>query len=197
MTVAVDIRVDGVESLGKRELVELCEATEAAIEAGGGFGWLTPPAGHTLETYWKGVLVVPGRSLFVARLDGVIAGSAQLFRPTRNNEAQAAACTLMSAFVAPWARGHGLARMLTEAVEDTARSEGFGMVNLDVRETQEAAIQMYEGVGYVHWGTHPLYARLADGRWVPGRFYYKVLVGEIDPPVAGEDRPASGGEDSA
>ncbi len=183
MTVTADIRVEEVEGLDNRELVELSEATEAAIESGGGFGWLTPPPRQTLEAYWKGVLVVPGRSLFIARLDGVIAGSAQLLRPTRNNEAQAAACTLMSAFVAPWARGHGLARMLTEAVENTARAEGFGMVNLDVRETQTVAIQMYESFGYVHWGTHPLYARLPDGSWVPGRFYYKVLVGTVDAPI--------------
>ena len=133
-----------VEALQSHEMVELCDASSAAIEVGGGFGWLNPPPRQVLETYWKGVLVVPGRTLFVARLDAVVAGSAQLIRPTRNNEAQAAACTLVSHFVAPWARGHGLARMLTEAVEETARAEGFGMINLDVRETQEAAIAMYE-----------------------------------------------------
>lgn len=173
-----------VEALQGHEMVELCDATSAAIEAGGGFGWLNPPPRQVLETYWKGVLVVPGRTLFVARLDAVVAGSAQLVRPTRNNEAQAAACTLVSHFVAPWARGHGLARMLTEAVEETARAEGFGMINLDVRETQEAAIAMYEAMGYAHWGTHPLYARLPEGRWVPGRFYYKILVGDVPEPAA-------------
>lgn len=173
-----------VESLQGREMVELCEATSAAIETGGGFGWLSPPPHQVLETYWNGVLVVPGRTLFVARLDGVVAGSAQLVRPTRNNESQAAVCTLTSHFMAPWARGHGLARMLTEAVEETARAEGFGMINLDVRETQDAAIAMYEAMGYVHWGTHPLYARLPDGRWVPGRFYYKILVGDLPEPSA-------------
>lgn len=172
-----------VESLQSHEMVELCDATSAAIEAGGGFGWLIPPPRQVLETYWNGVLVVPGRTLFVARLDGVIAGSAQLVRPTRNNEAQAAACTLVSHFMAPWARGHGLARMLTLAVEETARAEGFGMINLDVRETQDAAIAMYEAMAYVHWGSHPLYARLSDGRWVPGRYYYKVLVGEVPEPT--------------
>lgn len=167
-----------VGELSGRDLDELCDAAEAAISEGGGFGWLTPPPRQVQEAYWKGVVLVPGRTLFVARLDGVIAGSAQLFRPTRNNEAQAAACNLKSAFVAPWARGHGLARMLTEAVETTAVAEGFGMINLDVRESQAVAIAMYESLGYVHWGTHPLYARLADGAWVPGRYYYKVLVGD-------------------
>jgi len=166
-------------ALSGRDLDELCDAAEAAISAGGGFGWLTPPPRQVQESYWKGVVLVPGRTLFVGRLDGVIAGSAQLFRPTRNNEAQAAACNLKSAFVAPWARGHRIARMLTEAVEATALAEGFGMINLDVRESQAAAIAMYESLGYVHWGTHPLYARLADGTWVPGRYYYKILVGAV------------------
>jgi len=174
------------ESLGNREMDELCGATAAAIEDGGGFGWLTPPPRQAMETYYSGVVLVPGRTLFLGLLDGVIAGSAQLLAPTRNNEAQAAACNLVGAFVAPWARGHGLARTLTEAVEDQARAEGFGMINLDVRETQAAAIHVYETMGYVRWGTHPLYARLAGGTWIPGRFYYKVLVGETPEPLAGE-----------
>ncbi|MEE8445952.1 MAG: N-acetyltransferase [Alphaproteobacteria bacterium] len=172
-------------------MVELCDAAEAAIEEGGGFGWLTPPPRQVLESYWNGVLLVPGRSLVVGRLDGVIAGSTQLVRPNRNNEAQAAACTLMTHFVAPWARGHGLARMLTQTVETTAVNEGFGLINLDVRDTQEAAIAMYESLGYIRWGTHPHYARLPDGAWVAGRFYYKILVGEVAGPGAepGGDSP--------
>lgn len=178
MNTAATTEVRVAESLNGREMDELCDATMAAVEDGGGFGWLTPPPRQIIESYYSGVVLVPGRTLFVGLLDGVIAGSAQLTRPTRNNEAQAAACTLISAFVAPWARGHALARKLTEAVEARARAEGFGMINLDVRETQEAAIYVYESMGYVNWGTHPLYARLADGTIVPGRFYYKVLVGE-------------------
>lgn len=182
----VTTEVSIAERLDARELDELCDATVAAIENGGGFGWLTPPPRQVMENYYRGVLLVPGRTLFLGLLDGVVAGSAQLARPTRNNEAQAAACTLMSAFVAPWARGHGLARELTEAVERQARAEGFEMINLDVRETQVAAIHVYETMGYVHWGTHPLYARLADSTIVPGRFYYKMLIGEAPEPAGGE-----------
>ena len=73
-----------------------------------------------------------------------IVGSAHLVKPPRNNEAQAFAAQLMHAFVAPYARGHGLARMLTEGVEDRARELGYHVLNLDVRETQAAAIHMYD-----------------------------------------------------
>jgi ribosomal protein S18 acetylase RimI-like enzyme len=186
MSETTKVEVVVAESLDTREMDELCDATAAAIGDGGGFGWLTPPPRQVMEGYYNGVVLVPGRTLFLGLIDDVIAGSAQLVRPTRNNEAQAAACSLTSAFVAPWARGHGLARKLTEAVESKVRFEGFGMINLDVRETQKAAIYVYESMGYVHWGTHPLYARLADGTIVPGRFYYKVLVGEVPEPPDGE-----------
>lgn len=186
MTKNAQTTVRIAESLDNREMDELCDATASAVEDGGGFGWLTPPPRQVMETYYSGVVLVPGRTLFLGLLDGMIAGSAQLLTPTRNNEAQAAACNLVSAFVAPWARGHGLARMLTEAVEKQARHEGFGMINLDVRESQAAAIHVYESMGYVQWGAHPLYARLADGTIVPGRFYYKVLIGEAPEAAGGE-----------
>jgi ribosomal protein S18 acetylase RimI-like enzyme len=117
---------------------------------------------------------VPERELFMGRLDGVPVGSAQLVRPPRNNEAQAFAAHLMHAFVAPYARGHGLARLLTLRVEERARGLGYQVLNLDVRETQEAAIKLYEGLGYECWGIHPAYARV-HGRTVRGRHYFKKL----------------------
>ena len=158
------------------DLHDLCDAAEAAIRDGGGFGWLTAPPRHVMETYWKGVLLVPERELFVARLDGTIAGSAQLVRPPRNNEAQAGIGQLTTSFMAPWARGHGLARMMVLAVEEAARGVGLCVLNLDVRETQEAAIRLYESLGYRRWGTHPQYA-LVDDRWITGFYYCKDLIG--------------------
>jgi RimJ/RimL family protein N-acetyltransferase len=156
------------------ELDDLCDATERAIVDGGGFGWLRPPPRQVLENYWKGVLLVPERRLVVGRLDGVIAGSAQLSRAPRNNEAQAFAGTLSGTFVAPWARGHGLGRGIVEEVERLAREMGLMVLNLDLRDTQQAAIRLYERMGYRRWGTHPLYARV-EGRIVPGHYYCKLL----------------------
>jgi ribosomal protein S18 acetylase RimI-like enzyme len=117
---------------------------------------------------------VPDRTLFVARLDGTVVGSAQLVRPPRNNEAQAFAAQLTHAYIAPYARGHGLARQLVERVEEYAAGTGIRVLNLDVRETQSSAIALFEGLGYTRWGTHPCYARV-DGRTVAGHFYHKLL----------------------
>ncbi len=168
------VTVEKVTELKRSDLYDLCDAAEAAIIDGGGFGWVTPPDREVMERYWKGVMAVPERTLVVGRLDGVIAGSAQLVRPTRNNEAQAFACNLTTSFVAPWARGHGMARRLTQAIIDEAARLGFGILNLDVRETQRAAITLYDHMGFTRWGTHPHYAR-ARGRTIAGHFYYKVL----------------------
>jgi ribosomal protein S18 acetylase RimI-like enzyme len=168
------LHVERLKAFSEQDLHALCEATDAAILDGGGFGWVNPPGRRVMEMYFRGVLLVPERELFVARLNGDIVGSAILVRPPRNNEAQAFAANLMHAYVAPYARGHGLARQLTEGVEERARELGYHILNLDVRETQAAAIRLYQGMGYVRWGEHPEYA-LVRGKPVTGYFYYKRL----------------------
>jgi ribosomal protein S18 acetylase RimI-like enzyme len=166
--------VERITQLHEDDLATLCEATIAAIIDGGGFGWVNPPGRIALERYFRGVLLVPERTLYIARLNGIVVGSAQLVRPPRNNEAQAFAATLTHAFIAPYARGLGLARVLTERVEEGARALGYQVLNLDVRETQTAAIALYEKLGYTRWGIHPAYARVG-GRTVRGIYYYKLL----------------------
>jgi ribosomal protein S18 acetylase RimI-like enzyme len=167
--------VEKLIKLSRRDLQELCDAADDGIRAGGGFGWLKPPQRPIMENYWKGVLLVPERSLIVGRLDDVIAGSAQLLRPSRHNEAQAHSGTLTTNFVASWARGHGLARMIVEGVEGEARAHGLTVLNLDVRETQTAAVQLYQSLGYTLYGTHARYARV-DGAWVAGLSFWKDLT---------------------
>ena len=169
--------VERLSALEGGDLHDLCDAAEAAIQDGGGFGWLRPPPRHVMESYWRGVLLIPDREIFVARLDGTIAGSAQLQRAPKNNEAQALAGQLTTSFIAPWARGHGLARMLVEQVVAAAREAGLHALNLDVRETQRRAIQVYEQLGFLRWGTNPHYARV-EGHWVAGHHYTKLLVAD-------------------
>ncbi len=168
------LSVECVTELQEDDLHALCEATNAAILDGGGFGWVTPPGQQVLERYFRGVLLVPERDLLIGRADGLIAGSAQLVRQPRNNEAQAHGATLMHSFVAPYARGNGLARLMMLKAEEKARALGYKVMNLDVRETQTAAIALFESLGYLRWGEHPAYARV-KGRLIRGFFYTKLL----------------------
>ncbi len=168
------VSIQPATRLDAADLHDLCEATDMAIIDGGGFGWVAPPPRETLEAYWRGVLVVPERELFVARLDGQICGSGQLALPSRNSEAQKHAAHIQSAFIAPWARGHGFARNLMLALEARARALKCQILNLDVRATQTTAIRLYERLGYIRWGSHPAYA-FVKGQFVEGLFYYKNL----------------------
>lgn len=162
------------EQLSEADLNDLCDATDAAIEAGGGFGWVELPSREILEAYWRGVITAPTRQLFVARLDGTICGTTQLMLPPKNNEAQGHIVHLTTNFVAPWARGYGLAKMLLEEVEKHSANEGYAVINLDVRETMERAINLYESMGYEQFGTHP-YSVRAKGETITSRHYYKVI----------------------
>jgi len=169
-----DTKVERLGEFRGNDLADLCDAAEVAIVAGGGFGWLQPPRRDVMEAYWRGTLLVPGRTVNVGRLGGIIAGSAQLVRPRPNAEAQSFAVQVSTFFMAPWARGHALAPAILEACEDVARREGFTVLNMDVRETQERAIQIFEESGYVRWGTHPKYERFA-GEYIAGHYYMKDL----------------------
>jgi len=166
--------VEHIKALTKGDTEDLCDATDAAIEEGGGFGWVKLPARDILQSYWHGVLTMPVRELIAARLDGVIFGTCQLWKPPVNNQAQAHIVQLTTHFVAPWARGHGLGRMMLDKAEEIAAAQGFGVINLDVRETAEHAIKLYESHGYKRCGEHPDYARV-DGKTLRGFYYYKTL----------------------
>ncbi|WP_431282599.1 N-acetyltransferase family protein [Humitalea sp. 24SJ18S-53] len=166
--------VERAEFLTDGDLNDLAEATDAAIAEGGGFGWVNPQGRVALARHFRGLLLVPEREVFVARLDGTCVGSALLVRPPRHNEAQAWAATLNHAYIAPYARGHGLARMLVTRVEERAAALGHRVLNLDVRQTQSTAIALFEHLGYTRWGTHPAYARV-NGQTVAGHHYYKLL----------------------
>jgi ribosomal protein S18 acetylase RimI-like enzyme len=172
--VTAEVAVEKISKLSKRALSELCDAASEAIRDGAGFGWLRPPPAQDFERYWRGVVLVPERALFVGRLDGVIGGSVQLVSPPPQKEAWAFACLIDTHFVAPWARGHGMARALLEHIEEEARAQGFDVMNLSVRVSQSAALNLYEALGFKRWGTHPKYA-VVDGSSVAGHYYCKEL----------------------
>ncbi|MGO3518320.1 MAG: 1-(5-phosphoribosyl)-5-[(5-phosphoribosylamino)methylideneamino]imidazole-4-carboxamide isomerase [Acetobacter cibinongensis] len=182
--------VHRVLELEEDDLQALCEAVDAAILDGGGFGWIQPQGRQVLERYFKGLLLVPERMLFAVRLDGVIVGCAQLVRAPRNNEAQAMCVSLMHLFVAPYARKHGLGAQLLHEVENAARSMGYRVLNVDIPDTQTGAIALFRKAGFQQWGTHPHYARIGD-QTVSGLFFTKLLDGTRLPsptPVVDETR---------
>ena len=59
--------------------------------------------------------------------------------------------------------------------EAKAKDLGLKVLTLDVRNTQEAAIKLYDSLGYKCWGVNARYAFI-DGEWVGGMYYNKDLT---------------------
>ena len=64
--------------------------------------------------------------------------------------------------------------MLAE-FETKSRKLGYTQIRLDVRETQDAAIGLYEGAGYICWSVKDRYARVKN-KYIKGFFYTKDLT---------------------
>jgi ribosomal protein S18 acetylase RimI-like enzyme len=167
-------RIEEAETFAGNDLAELCDLAADAIVDGDGFLWVKVPAARILENYWHGVLLVPERSLFIARLDGRIAGTAQLVRPSVNNESGAFAAQITTLIVAPWARRHGLAHGMMQRLEELARGRGYTVLDLDVRSDRLPAIRLFEAHGFTRWGVKARYARI-HGRYISGFYYSKNL----------------------
>ena len=117
---------------------------------------------------------MPQRKLFIGSFEGAVAASLQLVFPNKSNEASSFSASIDTHFVSPWARGHGLARMLLEAGEDLAYKNGFSQILLEVRKTQDRAINLYENAGYIRWGKLPAY-HIVNEKVVSGYFYHKRI----------------------
>ena len=168
------IMVEAVDSLEDEELDALAAATRAAVADGEDIAWVTPPPVEQLRAFWKGVLSAPRRQLIVGRFKGRIAGAVQLVLPGTIHEAGAHQGTIETFFVAPFARGHGLARALLERAEELARAQHLIVLDLSIRADRRRAIELVERLGYRPWAEKPHYA-LIDGRFHTGYFYTKTL----------------------
>ena len=51
----INIQIELLTSINNLDLADLCNITEEAIKAGGGFGWLKPPPRDILKKYFKGI----------------------------------------------------------------------------------------------------------------------------------------------
>ena len=169
-----NISVDTLEKISNTDLADLCYNAEQAIKAGGGFGWITVPPRDVLKKYWNSMMFLNTNILIVGRLNGDIAGSMQLSFFPPNNEAQKTISRIKSHFVAPWARGYGLAKAMIDYAIVKSKENNKNNIQLDIRETQTAAIQLFESKGFIRWGENPKYAFI-NGNPIKGYYYYRNI----------------------
>ena len=64
---------------------------------------------------------------------------------------------MMNLAVAPRHRRQGIARQLVEALGDALQAQGVQSLTLEVRASNEAAIQLYRSLGFTQVGRRPRY----------------------------------------
>ena len=167
MTVSVRI----AESLSESEVDQLAAILVAIVDAGASVGYLPPLDIATSRSYWRGVLQ-PDIFLFLAEIDGQIAGTVQLECARKANARHRAEVNRL--LVAPEFQRRGVGRVLMDALESHARSIGRTLLHLDTREGDRSS-DFYRAQGWIEAGTIPMWAMSAEGRLEGTTFYYKTM----------------------
>jgi GNAT superfamily N-acetyltransferase len=169
MSTTVSVRIAG--SLSESEVDQLAALLVAIVDAGASVGYLPPLDIETARSYWRGI-VQPDIVLFLAEIDGQIAGTVQLESARKANARHRAEVNRL--LVAPDFQRRGVGRVLMEALESHARSIGRTLLHLDSREGDRSN-DFYRSLGWTEAGTIPMWAMSAEGKLEGTSFYYKVL----------------------
>ena len=172
------IKIEQLKDFKGSDFHDICDATLRTVSDGlgftVGFNYSQTPNLETIEKYWRGVMLVPERLIFVGRIDGVIASSVQLIKPAPSKQNESFYAKAAYHFVAPWARGHGLAQMMVLVMEQDAKKLGISQIRLKIRSTKHQAIKLYETCDYKKYGELERYQMQGDS-FVSGYFYYKDI----------------------
>jgi len=150
------------------DLAQLSEALVAVHDLDGypveGVGspllWLDPPG--TVKA-WS--VVVDGDAVGQAML---VQSSPEERRIGQQGGAGSQLSTLCRVFVHPDTRGLGAGRLLVQAAQQFAQSEGFDLV-LDVMNKDSAAIALYEAMGWIR--IHESVHHFGEGQQIPCFWY--------------------------
>jgi GNAT superfamily N-acetyltransferase len=145
---------------GNRDLQALAAVLHAIVHDGASVGFVLPFSLEDALAFWRD-RVLPAvnagaRRVWLARVDGKVAGTVQLILDTPPNQRHRA--EIAKLLVHPEARRMGLGRALMLAAEAAARGEGRTLLTLDTR-TGDRAEPLYLAMGYIAAGAIPDYAR--------------------------------------
>jgi ribosomal protein S18 acetylase RimI-like enzyme len=164
------IRLEELSAV-EADLDELAEMLVEVVDDGASIGFLPPMKRETAKSYWASVLQ-PGVILYVARVEGKIAGSVQVHlcaKENGNHRAEIAKLMTHPAF-----RRRGIARSLMRKAEERAKQENRILLVLDTREGDPSNL-LYRSLGFTEAGRIPDFAQSGDGSLDATVFYYKRL----------------------
>lgn len=150
---------------------ELSQLLITVVDQGASIGFLPPLSLSDATQYWDSVLS-PGVILYIAVMEGRIAGTIQLHLCMKQNGRHRAEVAKLMTH--PDFRRNGIARTLLEKVEERAIHEGRKLLVLDTREGDPSNL-LYRSMDYQQAGRIPYFAATADGELQTTVLYYKVL----------------------
>lgn len=160
-----------VDRLIDPELDQLVELLVETVADGASVGFLPPLSREDALAYWQQV-VKPETVLFLAEIEGRIAGTVQLHLESRANGRHRA--EIAKLMVAPQFRRRGIGRQLMDAAEVAARDQERTLLVLDTRAGDPSNV-LYQTVGFVEAGRIPRYALAATGELADTVIYYREL----------------------
>jgi ribosomal protein S18 acetylase RimI-like enzyme len=166
--------VDAASFAGLRP--RLVEILVDSVRHGGGVGFLDPLAPADADAYWQKIehAVAEGRCILLvaSTSDGVVVGTVQLDVDTFPNQPhRASVCKLL---VHTDARRRGVGEALMTELERVALDAGRWMLTLDT--ATDAAVRLYERMGWNFAGVLPRYAMNPDGSLTDTALYWKQLT---------------------
>lgn len=139
---------------------DLAKALRECLLAEASLGWVDVPSSVDLVQWWQAFLARSDVVTWVARIDGVVQGTASLIlagQPNATHRAEVA-----KVLVRPAARGRGLGKALVREVERAAASLGRTTLVLDT-VTGSPAEAMYAALGWSRVGEVPNYVQTPQG----------------------------------
>ncbi|UDG74712.1 GNAT family N-acetyltransferase [Achromobacter sp. 77] len=139
---------------------DLATLLHACVKGGASVSFVLPYSHDDAQAFWRRKVLPAVESgavkLWVARVDGRVAGSVQLDVDTPPNQPHRA--EVRKLLVHPDFRRQGIARRLMGEVEDMARRLHRSLLTLDTR-TGDSAEPLYASLGYQTVGVIPGFAR--------------------------------------
>ena len=153
----------------------LCDVLEDSVHGGASVGFLAPLAREESQRYWQPVVAGLAESLrlWVAEESGVVVGTVQIVRSTRENGRHRA--ELQKLLVLSSHRGRGIGSALMAAAESAAAAAGVTLLVLDTLR-DSAAEAIYAHRGWTRVGEVPGYAASPDGVLHPTVYFYKHIA---------------------
>jgi ribosomal protein S18 acetylase RimI-like enzyme len=155
---------------------------EAVVRLGGAVGWVDVPDRAGTAGWLDGIAaeVAAGRTrMALLGLDGRVEALGRWTRYAK--ETVAVNGEVLQVMVHPDARGRQLARRLVAALVEDARSQRVETLTLDVRGNNQAAMALYESLGFEAYGRLPDFVAVGDERW--DRVLYRRDLRTADWPV--------------